>query len=815
MRDDLKAAYRSLRSSRTFTAVALLVLALGIGATTAIFSVVDAVVLRGLPFDEHDRLVAVGERLTPGVLATPPADPQYLMSIAPQNYRDWAERQDVFESMAAIASGPMTLLEPGAEPEDIRANRVTAAFFDVLRVRPALGAAFTSDAEVDGRHRVAVLSDALWRRRFGADPGIVGRTIPLDGAAYEVAGVMPPGFEYPVGLRLPIELWVPFVVPPADRTRVDGSRSSYLTSVARLKPGVSVSEAQAAMARVAAGLTAEHPVWNKDGLIGVRPLHDHVVGSVTRSWMVMLLGAVGIVLLIACANVANLMLARATAREREIGVRAALGASRWRLVRGLLAESLILSAAGSVLALVLAWWAVAVLKGAMPEGVARVAAIAIDARVFAASAALALLTGLLFGIVPALQLSRPNLVQALRDGGRGTSAGAARQRVRNLLVVAEVALAVVLLAGAALFIGSFRTLMKIDPGYDTSNVLAATVSLRFAPVAQDAPQPDGRATLQALVDRLAQVPGVTHAAAIGGGTPLTGSRSTGQFTVRGVTHAARESISIRRVTASYHDVMRIPLLEGRAIRDSDRQDAPQVAVVNAMAVDKYFGGRSPVGETVAVNGVARTVVGVMANVHQNDLETEPVAEVYLPLQQTRSTGVDILLRTSVPPYSVLPQVKAAALDVVPDTPLRQIRTLDEAMGRRVAQRRLNMLLLSLFGVLGLVISAAGIYGVMAYLVAQRTREIGIRMALGATRGAVVRLVLSRAAALVMAGLAAGTAAAWYLSAAAGAFLFRMETADPRAYAGAVAALAAAALVASLVPARRAASVEPVVALRAD
>lgn len=383
-----------------------------------------------------------------------------------------------------------------------------------------------------------------------------------------------------------------------------------------------------------------------------------------------------------------------------------------------------------------------------------------------------------------------------------------------MLVIAEVALAVVLLAGAALFIGSFRTLMRIDLGYDTSNVLAATVSLRFTLVPHDAPQqPDGRRQLQALVDRLAQVPGITHAAAIAGGTPLTSSRSSGQFGVRGVVHHGASSISVRRVPASYFDVLRMPLVAGRAFAASDRADAPQVAVVNALAVARYFGGRVPIGEGVHVSGVERTVVGVVGNVHQNDMETEPVAEVYIPLPQARTTGADILIRTSGPPYAVLPAAKAAALGALPDTPLRLIRTLDEAMARRVAQRRLNMLLISLFGVLGLVISAAGIYGVMAYLVAQRTREIGIRMALGATRAVVVRLVLTWACSLVAAGLVIGTAAAWYLSAAASTFLFRSEAADPRAYAAAIGVLAVAALLASYIPARRAAGVDPMIALR--
>ena len=342
MREDLKAAFRSLRSSKTFTAVALIVLVLGIGASTAIFSVVDAVVLRGLPFDEHDRLVAVGERRTPGSTPSPARDPQQLGSIAPQNYVDWAAQQQVFASMAAIATRNVTLREPGAQPEDLRAQEVTAPFFDVLRVRPAMGRAFAVEHEVEGRHHVVVLSDGLWRRRFGADPAILGRTIPMQGGSYEVLGVMPADFAYPVSVTQPTELWIPYVVPSDERVRDPNNYSFYLHSIARLKPGVTLRQAQAQMDQIAAALQQAHPVWNKDRLIGVRPLRDHLVGASTKSWMLMLLGAVGIVLLIACANVANLLLARATAREREVGIRAALGAGRWRLVRQLMVESLVL-----------------------------------------------------------------------------------------------------------------------------------------------------------------------------------------------------------------------------------------------------------------------------------------------------------------------------------------------------------------------------------------------------------------------------------------------------------------------------------------
>jgi predicted permease len=444
MLDDLRAAFRSLRSSKTFTFVALTVLTLGIGASTAIFSVVDAVVLRGLPFDEHDRLVAIGERRLPRPGAPPPqtpADPAAVSSSAPQNYADWATQQQVFESMAAIAGGAFTLREAGAEPEEVRAQRVTADFFKVLREQPALGRAFTAENEVDGNHRVVILSDGLWRRRFNGDPAIVGQSVPLEGGSYEVIGVMAPDFAYPIGAVRPTEVWAPYVVPADERIRNPNNFSIYLQTIARLKPGVSIEQAQANLDQISAALKAAHPKWNEFTIAGVRPLRDHIVGARTKQWMLMLLGAVGIVLLIACANVANLLLARASSREREVGIRAALGAGRWRLVRGLLVESLLLSLVGTGLALLLAWWAVNGLRTSMPDGVPRLSTIAVDLRVLGVAAFVSVLTGMLFGIVPALQLSRPNLTNALKEGARGASSGAAQQRTRNALVIVEVALA--------------------------------------------------------------------------------------------------------------------------------------------------------------------------------------------------------------------------------------------------------------------------------------------------------------------------------------------------------------------------------------
>ncbi|MEO5897446.1 MAG: ABC transporter permease [Vicinamibacterales bacterium] len=814
MPDDIKAALRSLRSSKTFTAVALIVLALGIGATTAIFSVVDAVVLRGLPFDQHDRLVAVGERRPPGPKPDPSRDPLSLSSAAPQNYNDWAAQQQVFESIAAIAGGAFTLREPGSEPEDLRIQRVTSGFFDVLRVKPVYGRVFTKENEVEGRDKVVILSDGLWRRRFGGDPNLVGRTIPIEGGAYEVAGVMPADFQYPVGSVRPTDLWTPYVVPADERIRHLGSFSMYLQTIARLKHGVSVDQAQAQMNQIATALQTVNPEWNKDKLIGVRPLIDHLVGASTRSWMLMLLGAVGIVLLIACANVANLLLARASAREREVGIRAALGAGRWRLVRQLMVESLVLSAAGTMLATVLAWWGVQVLRAAMPEGVPRVTAIAVDLRVLAATAALAVVTGLLFGIFPALQLSRPDITQALKDGARGASTGGARQRMRSALVVVEVALAVILLVGAALFIGSFVSLMRINPGFSTENVLTVQVSPRFAP-GRIPESVDMSPAFTQIVELLDQAPGVAQASMISGGMPLGGSMSSTKMTVPGRKIENPTGVSIRRVTAGYHKALRIPLRSGRLFEPSDRSGSPNVVLINEASAKLYFPDEDPVGRPVKLNDLDRTVVGVVGNVYQTSLETDPITEVYVPMGQQRVLSGELVIHTTRNPYDVLPAVKAKVLEVLPDVPLRNVRTMAEVYSQRVAQRRLNMLLLGLFGLLGLVISAVGIYGVMAYIVAQRTREIGVRMALGATRKSVVGMVMRNAGFLVAMGLVVGAIGAWSLSKTAEKFLFRLDSNDPRAFVAAIAALTVAALIASAIPARRAASVDPIEALRAE
>jgi predicted permease len=824
MRDDFKSALRSLRSSSSVTAPALVVLTLAIGATTAIFSVVDAVALRGLPFSEQDRLVAIGERSKAPSQSAAARDPDALRAVAPQNYLDWAAQQQVFESMAAVASGWFTLRQPGAEPESIVPQRVTAGFFDVLRAHPAIGHPFTAENEVAGRERVVILSDAVWRRLFGADPNIVGRTIPLEdleggpaatgGVGYEVLGIMPPGFAYPLSSARPTDIWIPYVVPPNQRLRDPARGAWYLQVIARLKPGVSLIQAQAQMTQMASAIEDANPVWNKNVTIGVRPLRDHVVGTRIKSWMLMLLGAVTIVLLIACANISNLLLARASARERDTGIRAALGASRWRLVRLVLVESVMLSAAGTAAGVCLAWWLVAVLRASMPDDLPRVAAIALDGRVLLVSSAMSVLTAVLVGLVPAIRSSALDLSAALKDGTR-TASSRGHHRLRSALVVVELALSLVLLVGAALFIGSFVSILRVDPGFDSTNLLVAQVTPRVeSPTKPQSVSP----ALSELAERAAQIPGVTHAAVVFTGIPLTGyvTRTTISIPGRDIRELNPDGagISIRQVTPDYHQALKIPLRAGRLFTQQDRQGALPVAIINETAAHRFFAGVNPIGQ-VAGLPQNRTIVGVVGDVREMTLETDPLPEAYLPLDQSEAFGGDVVVRTIGNPYDVLPALKRAVFAVLPEVPLRNVKTMERVVGGQIAQRKMSMVLLSLFGLLGVTIAAVGIYGVMSYLVAQRTREIGVRMALGATRINVMTMVLSNAAAVVAVGLTIGVVLSWSVSAVAKAFLFDLRPTDPRAFAAAALALSIAALLAATVPARRAASVDPVVSLRSE
>ena len=810
MRRDLINALRALRAAPAFTAVALTVLTLGIGATTAIFSVVDATVLRNVPFAQPNRLMSVAD------IDTRPDGFQGGYTTA-QDYLDWlgaTGAQGAFEGLAAVTGGGGFTLREGGHPEVLRVSRTTANLFGLLRVSPRIGRAYTADQEIDGNHKVAVISHALWKRRFGGTPDVLGKTMTFDSGVWEVIGVMPEGFEYPVGAAKPSEMWVPYVIPESQKQR-GNSRNYGLQVVGRLKEDASIAQAQQRMDAIVTGIKAAHPKWAPAREVKVRTLHESLVGNV-RPWMLMLLASVAFVMLIACVNVANLMLARATTRSREVGIRAALGASRWQLIRGVLVESLVLSVAGTALGVLVAFWGVEILKAALPASLPRATDIGIDLRVLAAAATAACATGIAFGLAPAIQLSRPDLNGVLRDNGRANTAGVVRQRVRSALVVAEVALAVVLLVGSGLFLSSFVRLTSVDIGLDHHNVLTVPVYPPFV-FSDSAQREAGMARASVLVpqtiERVRQLPGVLKVGGIANGLPLSGnwSRTSVKVAGRVAEYDDEDSADIRNVTGDYFDVVGIRVLRGRALSDADVTGAP-VVVLSEEAVRRYLPDRDPIGATIGING-DRTVVGVVNSVRLGGPESEVRPEAYMPITPKSAFGADLVIKTGGPAEAIAPAVRTAIWGIAPDLTLGDVQTFELLFERLIAQRKFNMLLLSIFGALAIVITGVGIFGVMAYVVDQRTQEIGVRMALGAQPGRVQAMVLGRAMVFVATGLVIGMAGAYALSGAVRSFLFSVEPADPVVYGSTAALLVAIGLLAAWIPSRRAARVDPIIALR--
>ena len=800
---DFRTSLRSLRSTPGFTAVALVILTLGIGASTAIFSVVDAVVLRGLPFDEADRIVAVGRVST----SSPKPGVETIQTLL-----DWTDQQDVFDRIAASSGTTFTVLD-GGEPESLSARRVTTDLFTLLRVQPAFGRTFTQD-EFVSQSRVVLLSDSLWRRRFGADPRVLGKRLTTENGAWEVVGVMPPGFNYPLTAGKPtVDVWVPFAPTATDRSRASSGRNFMWTVIGRLRPGVTVAMAQARMQQITDVLAARYPDWFKAaGTIGVVPLRDAIVGGV-RAWMMLLLAAVAFVLLIACVNVANLMLARATSRERELAVRAALGGTRWQLARGLLVESLLLSAIGTAGGVLLAKWGVAILKASMPDGVPRVATVAVDLRVLLVAVLAATLTGVLFGLAPALQGSRADVTRSLRDGGRSATAGAGRQRLRGGLVVAEVTLAVVLLVGAGLFISSFVRFTRVDLGIDLKNVLTIGAYLNYRDPSW---RTRGRPFVADVLSRLQKLPDVEAVAGKNNGLPLSGSWSRGPISLPGRPAVADPDGAFRHdITPEYFKVMRIPFVRGRGFTDADTAASEPVVIINDVAARLYFPGEDPIGQLIEMDNTTRVIVGIVRGVRVVGPGSDIGAEAYRPIYQSEVSGADFAIRTYGDPEAVREAAKAAIRQVRPEQTFAESRTLEMYFNGLAAQRKFNMLLLGLFGLLGIVIAGVGIYGVMAYIVAQRTPEIGIRMALGAVPAQILGDVLTRATSYVAVGLALGLAGAWGLARLIEKFLFEVQPHDRVVYVSVAAVLLAAGVVAALIPACRAARVDPIIALRAE
>jgi len=799
---DLRHAVRSLRATPTFTIVALVVLTLGIGATTAIFSVVDAVALRGVPFPRGHRLVLVTEPRMSGRGGT---------TVSPPDFEDWRREQTTFEDLAASQGSRDFVWRDNGANETLRASLVTASLFRVLRASPAIGRTFTAQDEVPGNERVVVLSDALWRRRFGADRQVIGRTITFETGDWLIVGVMPASFMYPVSAARPMDLWAPWAPGAGDLQR--GKSQGYnLTVVGRLKDEASIGQAQADLDRIMSRVKAQYAAFLGDRVARVTFLQDAVVGS-AKSWMLMLLGSVTFVLLIACVNVANLMLARASARSRDVAVRSALGASRWRIIRGLLAESLVLSATGTALGVGLSIWCVEVLRASLPANLPRIDDIAVNYRVLLAAAIAAIFVTI--GITPVWQSSRSALGVSLRESGRSGSAGTSRQRIRTTLLVAEVALAVILLVGSGLFISSFVRLMRVDLGFDLDNVLSVDLVSRKL---TDADLPRTRATVTAVVDQVRRVPGLEAVALAWGTQPLVTGNDRLTVTVPGqpAFDQPDDWADEKYITPDYFKVLHVPLVRGRVFTDLDVvPGAPQSVILNDVAATRYFGANDPIGAAIVAHG-NQVVVGVVRSTRLQGPEADLRPEIYEPLNWQRAFGsplVTLMMRTTRDPAPLVPTIRAAIRTAAPDLVVPDLQTYDQRFDRIVAQRRFNMIVLALFGLLAITIAAAGIYGVMAYLVEQRTQEIGVRMALGADPANVARMVLLRATVYMTLGLAIGLAGGLLLSRFVQAFLFKLDAHDPFVYLSVAVLLVATGLLASFIPARRAARVDPVTALR--
>ena len=795
---DLRYALRTLGRNPGFACVSILALALGVGANSAIFTVVQSVLLRPLAFPQPEKLILVLERnLKAGF-------PQF--SLSPGNYLDYRDHNHTLSGFAAF-SGQGLNLSGGAQPERLRGTRVTREFFDVLGVKPALGRPFTAEEGEFGAQHVAIISHGLWQRRFGGAGDVLGRQMKMNEEMYTVIGVMSADFRFPSRT----EVWTPLTMNARNWEQRGGH---YLSGVARLKNGSSITAAQADLNQIAARAEREHPASNLGWDTTLKGLQESVVGRI-RPLVLTLMAAVGFVLLIACVNLANLLLSRSAARRREIGIRNALGAGRWRLVRQLLTESVLLSSIGAALGLALAWAGARLLVNVNANILPRAKEISLDATVVLFTIAVAGLTGVLFGLAPAFHMAKTDLAAAFREGGRGNSIGFRRNALRSALVVGEVALALVLLCGAGLLMRSFYRLQGVDPGFDPHDVLTFRTNLPGAKYKTDEQQ-EGFYTR--ALERMRALPGVTMAGAAQI-FPLAGDDYILSFVQVGkppVAQGNEPSAAFYAATPGYFGALRIPLKSGRDFTEHDRANAPQVAIISEAMARQFYPNENPIGQRLLIGGDREKpseIVGVVGDVRDEGLESKGRPAMYRPAAQTPFTAMYFGVRTERDPAAAIAGVREVIRELDAELPLDAVGTVDGLVETSLSQRRFSMLLMGSFAGLALLLAMVGIYGVMSYSVTQATQEIGIRMALGAKRGDVLRIVLGYAAVLMGAGIVVGVAAALGTGRVLASQLFEVKSYDPVTYGLVGAVLAATALAACLIPACRAMRVDPVIALR--
>ena len=798
---DIRHGMRSLLRQPAFTIVAVITLALGIGANTAIFSLVNAVLLRALPFDNPERLVSVAKAAGEGGLP----------GLAGFQYLAWKEKSTAFDGIAAYTDNNFNLIGNG-EPERISCAQVSASLFPTLGVPPLAGRTFLPEEDRPGQNQVAIVSEGFWQRRYGRDPSLVGSTIQLNDKRYTVVGIMPSSFRYPGDF----EIWLPLALDPVRETQ--GDFWSLVEVVGRLKPDVTAQQAQAELNLLSEQAAAEQKEKVTVTRLEILPLHQQLVVGV-RVTLLVLWGAVGLVMLLTCANVANLMLARTVSRQREMAIRAAVGGRRWQLIRQLLGESLILGITGGAFGLLLAFWGVSAIASLVPEGFAssvyNLKAIQLDWRVFVFTFALSLLVALVFGIVPALSGSRPDLLKVLRESSARNLMSFGLRSMRGWLVVTELALALVLLLGAGLLVKSFWRLSAVDLGFNRDNVLMARLNL---PRSVYRTEPQTAAFYEQLLERVKALPGVESTGMISH-TPLSGFGVIVFTGIEGQPPPDQEKdapVGVGSVSSDYFRTLQIPLLSGRVYDERDRSDSPKVALVNQAFARRYFPGGDVLGKRIGFGcegGLCRTIVGVVGNVKQESITADVAPEIYLPSSQMPMNSMTLFIRSHGNAGDLARTLRSEVLAIDKNQPVFNVKTLDERVVETIAVSRSLMLLFSGFALLALVLACVGIYGIVSYSVSQRTREIGIRMALGARAADVLRLVLRNGMTLVGAGVAIGVGGALALTRFLTTMLFGVTPTDTSTFVVVSAVLAIVAFVACLVPARRATKVDPLVALR--